>query len=119
VTLPAFAAERRAAASLLLSAPAAGTPIAVDRYLLPAGRSAANAPAAAAAVDRWTDGQTDYRPFHRPAPHTMQAVSIARRRTENKSRYDSQNTVPAIVRGGSCEGRGKSVIRRICATGGF
>jgi len=58
VTLPAFAAERRAAAPLLLSAPAAGTPIAVDRYLLLAGRSAANPPAAAAAVDRRTDGQT-------------------------------------------------------------
>jgi len=45
MTLPAVAAERRAAAPLLLSA-------AVDRYLLPAGRSAANPPAAVAAVDR-------------------------------------------------------------------
>jgi len=32
----------------------------VDRYLLPTGRSAANPPAAAAAVDRW-DGRTDGR----------------------------------------------------------
>jgi len=41
----------------------AGTRIAlavVDRYLLPTGRSAANPPAAAAAVDRW-DGRTDGR----------------------------------------------------------
>ena len=33
-------------------------PIAVDRYLLPAGRSAANPSTAVAAVDRW-DRQTD------------------------------------------------------------
>jgi len=44
VALPAFTAERRAAAPLLLSAPAA-----VDRY--PAGRLAANPPVTAAAVD--------------------------------------------------------------------
>ena len=44
MTLPAFAAERRAAALLLLDA-------AVDRYLLPARRSAANPPRAAAAVE--------------------------------------------------------------------
>ena len=58
MTLPAFAAERRAAALLLLGA---GAP-AVDRYDLPAGRSAANPPHAAAAVERWdqrTDGRTD------------------------------------------------------------
>jgi len=42
---------------------------AVDRYLLPARRSAANPPHAAAAVDRRgrpTDGRTDTRPLHRP-----------------------------------------------------
>jgi len=43
---------------------------AIDRYLLPAGRAAANPPAAVAAVDRWDGqtgrGQTDNRPFHRP-----------------------------------------------------
>ena len=58
ITLPAFAAERRAAAvaaecwRLLQERRAA-----IDRYLLPAGRSAANPPHAAAAVDQW-DGQT-------------------------------------------------------------
>ena len=50
VTLPAFAAERRAAAPLLLG----------DRYVLPAKHSAANPPHAAAAVERW-DRQTDGR----------------------------------------------------------
>jgi len=52
MTLPAFAAERRRAS-------------AVDRYFLSAGRSAANPPHTAAAVDRrnrQTDGQTDGRP---------------------------------------------------------
>jgi len=48
MTLPAVAAERRAAAPLLLSC----------RYRLPAGRSAANQPHAAAAIDR-RDRQTD------------------------------------------------------------
>ena len=38
---------------------------AIDRYLLSAGRSAANPPQTAAAVDRW-DRQTDAWPFHRP-----------------------------------------------------
>jgi len=45
-TLPAFAAERRAAAPLPLGAAV------VDRYLLLARRSAANPPHPAAAVDR-------------------------------------------------------------------
>ena len=54
------AAERRPTAPLLLSAPAAG-----DRYLLPAGRSAANPPATDQ-HDRQRDGQTDARPLHRP-----------------------------------------------------
>jgi len=52
---------------------ARNTPTAIDRYLLPAasaGRSAANQPAAVAAVDRLhrqRDGQTtDTRPLHRP-----------------------------------------------------
>jgi len=61
VTLPAFAAERR---RLLHGARCA--PEAIDRYLLAAGRSAANPPVAAAAVDRWTDRRTDARPFQRP-----------------------------------------------------
>jgi len=45
---------------LLLSARSA--PAAIDRYLLPAERSAANPPAAVAVVDRWdrqTEGRTD------------------------------------------------------------
>ena len=72
-----------AAAPLLLSA---GAP-AIDRYLLPAGPSAANPPLAAAAVclwdrqqhlsvdgtDRWTDGRTLER-FINPTPHTIRAA---------------------------------------------
>ena len=52
--LPAFAAERRAAAPLLLNASACAL---MYQCLLPARRSAANPPHAAAAVDRW-DRQT-------------------------------------------------------------
>ena len=41
----------------------APAPAAVDRYLLPAGRSAANPPHAGAAVDRRTDGRTTLPPL--------------------------------------------------------
>jgi len=60
MTLPAFAAERRAAAPLLLTAGRA----AIDRYLLPAGRTAANPRQRSAAGELWdrqTDGRTDDR----------------------------------------------------------
>jgi len=60
--LPAFAAAHRAAAPLLLSADACSTgPAAVDRHILPAGRSAANPPHAAAAEIDVTDGRTNGR----------------------------------------------------------
>jgi len=59
---------------LLLSAGACSTaPAAVSRYLLPAGRSAANPPATVAAVDRWdrqTDGQTPDR-YIDSVPHNV------------------------------------------------
>ena len=42
-------------------------PKAIDWYLLPTGRSAANGPATAGAVDLW-DRRTDARPLHRPCP---------------------------------------------------
>jgi len=48
VTLPAFAAERR----LLQRGARSTAPAALDRHLLPTGRSVANPPAAVAAVDR-------------------------------------------------------------------
>jgi len=54
--LLAFAAERRAAEAPLL--PGASR-AAVDRYLLPAGPTAANSPHAATAVDSWKDRQKD------------------------------------------------------------
>jgi len=64
---------------LLLSGGACCTaPEAGDRYLLPAGRAAANPPATVAAVDRCdrqTDGQTLNR-YIDLAPHTMRAASI-------------------------------------------
>jgi len=82
MTLPASAAERRSAAPLLLSAGAC------YRSISPAaGRSAANPPHAAVAVDRW-DRQMDRRTLERftdPAPHTVRVVSVS-----NKTmKYDS------------------------------
>ena len=50
---------------------------AVDRYVLPVGRSAANPPHAAAAVEQ-TDGRTDVRTPDRyvdPAAHTVGSVN--------------------------------------------
>jgi len=53
MTLPAFATERGHLHEISIhSGYAAPAPAAVDRYILPAGRSAANPPHAAAAVDR-------------------------------------------------------------------
>jgi len=64
VALLAFAAASRAAAPLLLTAGRA----AIDRYLLPAGPTAANPQQRRAAVrwDRETDGRTDARQLHIP-----------------------------------------------------
>jgi len=67
VALPAFAAARRAAARLLLTAGRA----AVDRHLLVAGPTAANLQQRRAAAG-WDNGQTDGRID--PAPHTMRTV---------------------------------------------
>jgi len=74
VTLPAFAC---CTARLMHGACPLRAPAAIDRYLLPAGRSAANQSAAVAAVDRrdrQTDGQTLDRSVDPPS-HTMRAVS--------------------------------------------
>jgi len=60
MTLPAFGAERRR----LLHGACCRAPAAIDRYLLPDWRSAANPSAAVAAADRCdrrTDGRTDRR----------------------------------------------------------
>jgi len=80
VTLPAFAAERRAAAApLLLGAGACCTATAaVDRHFLPTGRLAANPPTAVAAIDLWdrrTDGRTLNRYVER-ARHAVWAASM-------------------------------------------
>ena len=59
--IPAFAAERPAPAGDI-DRQIDAAPAAVDRYLLPAGSSAANQPHAAVAVDR-RDRRTDTRPY--------------------------------------------------------
>jgi len=58
-------------------------PAAIDRYLLPARRSAANPPAAVVAVDRQTNRQTDIRPLSRlrtafPAQHLSTLTAVRR-----------------------------------------
>jgi len=96
VALPAFA--RRCCSA------AVADRATIDRYLLPAEPTAANPPRRRAAVgwdrqrntyrqspqqqtrgsgvrlsdgtDRQTDGRTDARQLHRPAPHTMRAVTV-------------------------------------------
>jgi len=73
MTLPACAAELR---RLQHDARIALT--AIDRYILPARRSAANPPTAVAAVDRQDarkDGRTTKR-YMDPAAQTMPAASI-------------------------------------------
>ena len=76
MTLPAFAAERRRLQHGARSALAA-----IDRHVLSTGRSAANSPAAVAAVDRRdrrTDGRTDTRPLRRPCcAYTMPETSAS------------------------------------------
>ena len=77
VTLLAFAADRHAAVRR-------SVPAAVDRYLLPAGRPAANPLHASAALDKWyipgrrtdrrTDGRTPVR-YIDSIPRTMRAVA--------------------------------------------
>jgi len=73
-TLPAFTAVRRAPA------------LAIDQYLLPAGRSAANPPHAAA-VDRW-DRQTDRRTDASPC-----STKTAKRRITKTTSHDSPETL--------------------------
>ena len=68
---------------------------AVERYVPPAGRSAANPPHDAAAVERW-DRQTDRRTpdrYTNPVLHTMRAKSISRQ----TMRY--WRTVPESIHG--------------------
>jgi len=66
VALPAFAAVRRAAARLLVTAGRA----AIDRYLLHAGLTQKQTRSSGMhrpdGRDRRTDGRTDARPLHRP-----------------------------------------------------
>jgi len=74
MTLPTFAAEHRAVALLLLSAGACCR----RSISLAQGRSAANLPHAAAAVDRWDRQMNGWMLDHfiDPAPHAVWAVSI-------------------------------------------
>ena len=67
ITLPAFAAERRAAAPL---------PLNDDRHFLPTERSAPNPPAAVDRRDRQTDGRTDRRTDARPLHRLCGAYTL-------------------------------------------
>ena len=72
MTLPAFAAERRAPAADI--AGARRSQLSID-ICCPCPRSAANQPHVAAAVDRRhrrTDGRTDARPLHRVGANYIQ-----------------------------------------------
>ena len=81
MTLPAFAAERRCgavAAERACNWYAKPTPAAADRYLLPAGRSAANRPTPLLLSTDGTDRQKDRRTrdcFIDPVPHTMRVMT--------------------------------------------
>jgi len=55
----------------------APAPAAVDRYLLPAGRSAANPPHAGAAVDRRTDGRHCRRWVHGQPEVSLSLLEIS------------------------------------------
>jgi len=76
MALPAFAAECRAAGAVCCWAPALA---AVDRYVLPAGRLAANPPLPQGlsydGTYKRTDGRTPNR-YMDPAPHITPAVSM-------------------------------------------
>ena len=89
MALPAFAAERHAAARLLLHRRPTGR-AANDRYLLTAGPTAAN-PQQRRAVD-WTDlqtdGQTDVRMDRYIDPATMLAVPTKVFRSRKVGRPD-------------------------------
>jgi len=107
--------------AVLLRRPAAA---AVDRYLLPAGPTAANPPYAAAAVDRWdrqtdtrteTDRQTDVRrTVTQTLPHTMRAVSIM----DQLSRNSRECWGPTYYRNRLMPGRLISSVTRILDTRG-
>jgi len=116
MTLPAFAAERRAAAPLLLSAPVAGIRGAAARScrsISPARTALSSKPAArrgcGARRVRQKDRRTPYR-FTDPSTHTKRAVPMMRstlvashfvRQSEScfrsAARYcDAHNTVPKL-----------------------
>jgi len=80
MTIPSFAAERRRLQQGARSATAA-----IDRYLLPVGRSAANLLAATAALYRWdkraggrTDGRTGARPLNIINVNIINAARVLR-----------------------------------------
>jgi len=81
MTLPTFDAER-----LHLQHGTSGPPAAIDRYLLPDWRSAANPPAAVATVDRWDTrrtadrrqhGTARFAAVHRAAAWQQQLIDIS------------------------------------------
>jgi len=93
VTLLAFAADRHAAVRR-------SVPAAVDRYLLPAGRPAANPLHASAALDKWyipgrrtdrrTERRTDTRPLHRLHSAYYASSGVKQRLRYDTIRYDTK-----------------------------
>jgi len=69
MTLPTFAAQRWRLQNDICS-----TPMAIHRYILPTGCSAANPPAAVATADRWERRTPDH--YIDPASHTMSVSSV-------------------------------------------
>jgi len=79
MALPAFAAERRAAARLLLSAVPRRPPLSIDTSCAPSAQQQNRRRTPQQLSNDGTDGRTDRRTLDRytnPAPHRMWVVSI-------------------------------------------
>jgi len=93
-----------------------------DRYLLSAGRSAANPQHAAAAVDRWnrqTDGRTDVLAFHTPcSAYYAGGVNNAfePRKTVSNSKSSPSLWSSWSVRSGKRIASSRSLISRVAAS---
>jgi len=104
VTLSAFAAERRAAAPLLQSAPAAGTrhrrpQLSIDISCPNGAQQQTRQPPLLLSIhgtDRRTDRQMDARPLHNLIPQTMRTVSINYSRNTNDDFFRGENVDSAV-----------------------
>jgi len=97
VALPAFSAARRAAVPCCCGAGRA----AIDRYLLPAGPTAANPPHAAAADELYRQ-TTDTVPLHVDlAAYYASSVDNGRHRATANRLFIANESVPKIIRNGA------------------